>query len=144
MARKYQALDEYLGQVGSTDVDALAPAARRAFWINAYNAMFLRAVSKWHPQTSIRRVPAIDRRVVIHVGEEPLTLAAIRERKILGAGDPRALFALRTGSASGPDERHPPSSPDRPGMARRPHSIRQDRGPAGSRGAGRSRQLSCK
>jgi hypothetical protein len=105
------AIDEYLGQVASTDVAALEPAVQRAFWINAYNAMFLRAVSLWHPKPSIRRIPAIDRRVILHVGSERLTLAAIRERKILGAGDPRALFALRTGSSSGPQTGREPLAP---------------------------------
>ncbi|MBL8897525.1 MAG: DUF547 domain-containing protein [Planctomycetes bacterium] len=97
------ALQEYLDQVAATDVEALAPAQRTAFWINAYNALFLRAVSYWHPLVSTRRFPAIDRRVILHVGAEPLSLAAIRERKLLAGGDPRVLFALRTGSRSGPD-----------------------------------------
>jgi hypothetical protein len=97
------AIEEYLDQVAATDVAALSKEQRTAFWINAYNALFLRAVSLWHPLVSTRRFPAIDRRVVLHVGAEPLSLAAIRERKLLDGGDPRALFALRMGSRSGPD-----------------------------------------
>ncbi|MBK9385006.1 MAG: DUF547 domain-containing protein [Planctomycetes bacterium] len=97
------AVEEYLDQVAATDVAALTPEQRTAFWINAYNALFLRAVSLWHPLVSTRRFPAIDRRVLLHVGAEPLSLAAIRERKLLDGGDPRILFALRTGSRSGPD-----------------------------------------
>lgn len=102
IATEPEALDGYLDRVARTDPEALEPSTRLAFWINAYNAMFLRAVSLWHPLPSTRRVPAIDRRTILHVGGEALTLAAIRERKIFGAGDPRALFALRTGSESGP------------------------------------------
>jgi hypothetical protein len=96
------ALEEYLEQVAATDVAALTAEQQLAFWANAYNALFLRAVSLWHPLPSTRRFPAIDRRVLLYVGEEPLSLAAIRERKLLPLGDPRVLFVLRCGSSSGP------------------------------------------
>lgn len=96
------ALQGYLEQVAATDLAAFSAEQRLAFWVNAYNALFLRAVSLWHPLPSTRRFPAIDRRVLLHVGTEPLSLAAIRERKLLPLGDPRVLFALRCGSSSGP------------------------------------------
>lgn len=102
IAAEPEALEEYLGQVASTDLNQLDAAQLQVFWINAYNALFLRAVTYWHPLRSVRRFPAIDRRVVLYVGDEALTLAGIRERKILAGGDRRALFALRTGSQSGP------------------------------------------
>lgn len=95
-------LELYLEDAADTDVEALSEPERIAFWVNTYNAFFLRAMVLWHPARSMRAIPAWDRRVILYIGQEELSLAALRERKLLATGDPRLLFVLRTGSASGP------------------------------------------
>src|SRR2546423_9639260 len=59
-------LDEYIRQIGLTDVDNRPKNEQLAFWLNAYNALVLRTVidnypaprrSTEYPPRSIRNVP---------------------------------------------------------------------------------------
>lgn len=70
-----------------------------AFYINAYNALFLKAVSDAYPVGSVAQIPDLDTKPRLVAGQN-LSLAQLR-KKITDL-DPRAIFVLMDGTRSGP------------------------------------------
>jgi hypothetical protein len=79
-----------------------APAAAKAFWIDAYNFSALHAVSVRYPVGSPKEVPGFFDREKHEVAGERLTLDAIEREKLGAFGDPRVHFALVCAAASCP------------------------------------------
>jgi hypothetical protein len=71
-----------------------------AFWINAYNALFLKAVADVYPVNSINDIKDLDTAKTRVVGGQSYSFAEMR--KIIADLDPRALFALNDGTRNGP------------------------------------------
>jgi hypothetical protein len=103
-------IDEYVRQLGFTDVDKLTRNEQMAFWLNAYNAMVLRTVidnypaprrSAEYPQRSIRQTPGAFERLTHRVAGRTLTLDQIEQTILPKFNDPRLYFALGRGAVGG-------------------------------------------
>lgn len=104
-------LDEYVGQLAGASprsAPELFPteADRTAYWINAYNALILRAIIDHYPVGSVKDVMAahgIFSRLYFPVGGHKLTLDDIEKGILLKeVHDPRVHFALTCASMSCP------------------------------------------
>jgi hypothetical protein len=92
-----------LATLRGTDAKPLEPDARKAIWINLYNAKVLELILLGHPKASIRDVSRrtsneiFDRKTILYF-EKPMSLNDL-ERKLLGEfKDPRIHFALERGA----------------------------------------------
>jgi hypothetical protein len=70
------------------------------FWINAYNALRLSAIAEAYPLKSIDDIKDFDTAKTHVVAGKKYSFKELRE-KVLSFGDPRALFALTTGTTGG-------------------------------------------
>jgi hypothetical protein len=70
------------------------------FWINAYNAHLLSTIAQAYPIKSVDAIKDFDTAKVHNVAGKNYSFKELRE-KILSFGDPRALFALASGTAGG-------------------------------------------
>ncbi len=75
-------------------------SAELVFWINAYNALRLNAIAQAFPIKSIDEIKDFDTAENYNVAGKVYSFKQLRE-KITSFGDPRALFALPTGTAGG-------------------------------------------
>lgn len=75
-------------------------SAELVFWINAYNALRLNAIAQAYPIKSIDEIKDFDTAEKYVVAGKTYSFKQLRE-KIASFGDPRALFALPTGTAGG-------------------------------------------
>jgi uncharacterized protein DUF547 len=103
-------LDEYVRQIGSTEVDKRTKNEQLAFWLNAYNALVLRTVidnypaprrSTEYPARSIRQTPGAFERLTHRVAGRMLTLDQIEQTILPKFADPRVYFALGRGAVGG-------------------------------------------
>jgi hypothetical protein len=101
-------LDRYIASLDLSpdQLDRMTENDRRAFWINAYNALVLRTVinaypirgkSPAYPPSSVGQIPGAFDRVKHRVGGKVLTLDEI-ENHIASWGDARMLLALGRGT----------------------------------------------
>lgn len=102
-------LDRFVASLATAPAgfDAQSSDARKAFWLNAYNALVLRTViehypirgqSSEYPSNSIRQIPgAFDRRTHRVAGRD-LTLDAIETTVLTELADPRLFLALGRGA----------------------------------------------
>jgi len=101
-------LDRYVASLEQATWVATAPDAdRRAFWINAYNALVLRTVinvypiagkGDGYPAKSIGQIPGAFDKTKHRVAGQVLTLDEIEKTVIAGFGDVRMLIALGRGA----------------------------------------------
>jgi hypothetical protein len=101
-------LDRYVASLEQASWVATAPDAdRRAFWINAYNALVLRTVintypiagkGDGYPAASIGQIPGAFDKTKHRIGGQVLTLDEIEKTVIAGFGDARMLIALGRGA----------------------------------------------
>lgn len=70
------------------------------FWINAYNALFIKAIADAYPVKSPTQIKDLDTAKTRVVGGKSYSFAQMR--RIIAEMDPRALFALLDGTNSGP------------------------------------------
>lgn len=101
-------LDRYVASLEQAAWVANAPDAdRRAFWINAYNALVLRTVinaypiagkSDGYPAKSIGQIPGAFDKTKHRVAGQMLTLDEIEKTVIAGFGDTRMVLALGRGA----------------------------------------------
>jgi hypothetical protein len=75
-------------------------SAELVFWINAYNALRLNAIAQAYPIKSIDEIKNFDTAEKYVVAGKTYSFKQMRD-KIASFGDPRALFALPTGTAGG-------------------------------------------
>jgi len=75
-----------------------------AFWINAYNGLFLKAVADAYPVSSVGQIPGLDTAKTRIVAGKAYSFADLR-KKIAAEFDKRALFALQNGTKGGPRAR---------------------------------------
>lgn len=102
-------LDRYVAslEVAPDQVARMSENDRRAFWVNAYNALVLRTVinaypikgkAPDYPVSSIAQIPGGVDRIKHRVAEQVLTLDEIEKTVIAGFGDGRLVFALGRGA----------------------------------------------
>jgi hypothetical protein len=106
-------LDRYIASLDGSGAAAHAngtPEKRRAFWVNAYNALVLRTVinaypirgkAPQYPSNSIRQIPGAFERATHRVAGRALTLDAIEKEILTPLGDARVFLALGRGSIGG-------------------------------------------
>jgi hypothetical protein len=70
------------------------------FWINAYNAFILNDIAKAYPVKTIDEIKDFDTAKTHNVAGTKYSLKELRE-KVASFGDPRAMFALPSGTAGG-------------------------------------------
>lgn len=102
-------LDRYVASldVAPDRVAQMHETDRRAFWVNAYNALVLRTVinaypirgkAEGYPASSIAQIPGGVDRVRHRVAGQVMTLDDIEKTVIAGFGDGRLVFALGRGT----------------------------------------------
>ena len=103
------ALRDYLKSLGRADPSEPAPAeAKRAFWINAYNALTLEGILRVYPTDSIRDHTAklfgdnIWEDLPLWVGDRGYSLDTIEHQILRKLGDPRIHFAIVCASVGCP------------------------------------------
>jgi hypothetical protein len=106
-------LDRYVASLNSAAATALAggtPEQRKAFWINAYNALVLRTVvdhfpirgrAAPYPSSSIRQIPGAFERPQHRVAGKSVSLDAIEKEMLTQLGDARVFLALGRGAYGG-------------------------------------------
>jgi hypothetical protein len=94
-------LDAYLANVGDADPSKMTPEERKAFYINAYNAVAIQTVLEHYPTKSILDIDGSFKKLTHKVGGEMLTLDAI-ENKLRESNDARIHFAIVCASKSCP------------------------------------------
>lgn len=112
LTRERAALDRYIASldVAPESVVRMAENDRRAFWVNAYNALVLRTVvdaypirgnAREYPASSVAQVPGGFNAIRHRVAGRVLTLDDIENRIIVPCGDARLLLALGRGTIGG-------------------------------------------
>lgn len=94
-------LAAYLANLGDADTKAMAAEERKAFFINAYNAMAVAIVLEKYPVRSIRDIDGSFQSIRRRIGQEMLTLDDI-ENRLRDTGDARIHFAIVCASKSCP------------------------------------------
>lgn len=98
------ALDAVLVEVSAAPVASFSASQKKAFYINAYNALTLDLIADSYPVASIRDLDGgkvWDTRS-FSVGGERLTLNAIENTKLRTLGDPRIHAAINCAAVSCP------------------------------------------
>ncbi len=108
-AQDQQVLASYLAQLSTANPDAQAsPAAKLAFWINAYNAVTVHGILREYPTTSIRNHTAkllgynIWDDLLLTVGGKAYSLNQMEHELLRKMGEPRIHFAIVCASRSCP------------------------------------------
>ncbi len=94
-------LAAYLANLGDARPSAMTSDEKKAFYVNAYNAMAIGIVLDRYPIKSIMDVPGAFRKIERRIGGETLSLDGI-ENKLRALGDPRFHFAIVCVSESCP------------------------------------------
>lgn len=88
--------------IGEAHVASLSRDAQLAFYLDAYNALVVKAVIDRWPIESVMRVPGFFDRARHRMAGRDLTLNELENDVIRGFGEPRVHFALNCASASCP------------------------------------------
>ncbi|HEY4229138.1 MAG TPA: DUF547 domain-containing protein [Thermoanaerobaculia bacterium] len=94
-------LAAYFANLGDANPRDMKPEERKAFYINAYNAMVVAIVLEHSPIASIRGVDGAFQTVRRKVAGELLTLDDV-ENRLRDAGDARIHFAIVCGAKGSP------------------------------------------
>ncbi len=96
-----QLLQNYLAHLSTANPNQSAPpAAKMAFWINAYNAVTIHGILREYPTTSIRNHTAkvfgynIWDDLLLPVGSQNFSLNQMEHEVLRKMGDPRVHFAI--------------------------------------------------
>ena len=108
-----EALDRFLEEAAGVDVGALGPDARKAFYLNLYNAAMLQAVLDRYPLDSVKQIGPepfwIFGHPFIEQGGRTLSLDDVEKGILLEEfADPRIHFAVNCASESCPALRSEP------------------------------------
>lgn len=94
-------LAAYLANLGDADPSKMVADEKKAFYINAYNAVAIQTVLEHSPTKSILDIDGSFKKLTHRVGGEMLTLDAI-ENKLRESNDSRIHFAIVCASKSCP------------------------------------------
>ena len=94
-------LAAYLANLGDARPAAMSADEKKAFYVNAYNAMAIGIVLDSYPLRTIRDVGGAFEKIKRRIGAETLSLDDVEDR-LRGLGDPRFHFAIVCVSESCP------------------------------------------
>jgi len=107
-------LDAFIEKVRNTSISQMSENEKKAFWINAYNALTLRTIIDHYPTKSIRFINfGFVWKVAKHVAQGKHSLANIEHQILRPLGDPRIHFALNCASIGCPKLPNIPFEPQR-------------------------------
>jgi len=113
LEKRSEELDKVIKQIEDADINKYSDLEKKAFWINAYNAITLKVVSKGYKVGSIR---LIDFGFVWKKGRkvagEKHSLGDIEHKIVRPLGDPRIHFALNCASIGCPQLPQKPFYPE--------------------------------
>ena len=95
-------LDRFVASIGRAHPDGWSRDARIAFYVNAYNALTVKAVIDRWPVDSVRRVPGFIDRARHRVAGRAMTLNELENDILRRFGEPRIHFAINCASRSCP------------------------------------------
>ena len=96
-------LTTYIESLASTDPSVLASDdERKAYWINAYNAITLAGILHYYPTRSIRDLPGFWQRITTNCGGQVVSLDQIEHEILRPMGDPHVHMAINCASMSCP------------------------------------------
>jgi len=96
-------LDDFIAQLGVTTPEELgSPAERKAFYINAYNAIAIRGILDGQSPDSLFGRSRFFKRMRFDVLGEPMSLEDIEHERLRPMGDARIHFAIVCASLSCP------------------------------------------
>ena len=95
-------LDGYLHALASAQPDGWASAAQIAFWLNAYNAMIVKAVLEGHTAESVTSRYQMFSHVSLPIAVRSCTPDYVEKTVLHALGEPRVHFALVCASRSCP------------------------------------------
>ena len=75
-------------------------SAELAFWINAYNALRIKAIADAYPINALTQIKTLETEKTRVIAGQNYSFAELRAK--IGAMDKRALFVLMSGDATGP------------------------------------------
>jgi len=105
-------LDAFIEKVGDANISGMSENEKRAFWINAYNALTLRTIIDHYPVKSIRFINfGLVWKMSKHVAREKHSLGNIEHKILRPLGDPRFHFALNCASIGCPKLPNKPFDP---------------------------------
>jgi len=113
-------LAAYLANLGDARPSAMTPDEKKAFYVNAYNAMAIGIVLDRYPIKSIMDVDGAFKKIERRIGGETLSLDGI-ENKLRSQDDPGSTSPS---CASPSPARRSPPAPIRPRGSRRPSTGR--------------------
>lgn len=103
LRRERAALDAYLARLAGVDVQALAgDDERKAYWINAYNAITVAGVLRHYPLRSVRDLAGFWTQTTAVCGGREVSLDQIEHEILRAMGDPRIHMAINCASTSCP------------------------------------------
>jgi hypothetical protein len=103
LLQELQELDACLQSLATVDVGSLASDnERKAYWINAYNAITLAGILRHYPTRSIRDLSGFWQRITANCGGRVVSLDDIEHRILRPLGDPRIHMAINCASRSCP------------------------------------------
>ncbi len=106
-------LDMFIRHIQDINVESLSLEERKAFWINAYNALTLQIVAKKYPVSSIRHIDfGMVWKIKRRVARGKYSLEYIEHEILRPMGDPRIHFAINCASISCPNLPREPFYPD--------------------------------
>jgi Protein of unknown function, DUF547 len=89
------ALNQLIADIQAFPITKSDPNTQKAFWINTYNLMVIKTISKYYPIDSPSDIPDFFTKKIVFVGEEQLSLNEIEKIKLLeNFRDARIHFVL--------------------------------------------------
>lgn len=103
LAHSQAVLESYLESLAMVDPQVLtSEAERKAYWINAYNAITLAGILHHYPTRSIRDLPGFWQNIKTNCGGKLVSLDQIEHQILRPLGDPRVHMAINCASMSCP------------------------------------------
>lgn len=105
--------DKFMDQIETADISGLSDIEKKAFWINAYNAITVDVILKKYPVKSIRRINfGLVWEVPRRAAGKRRSLGHIEHKIIRPLGDPRIHFAINCASIGCPKLPNKPFYPE--------------------------------
>ncbi len=96
-------LNRMLELIERTDPTGASADERKAYWINTYNLLVIRAVLEKYPVASVDEIPGFFSKNFFRIRNESLSLDKIEKEKLMGPfRDPRILLLLCKAGTNGP------------------------------------------
>ena len=106
-------LDDFVASIVNTNIEVFSQNEKKAFWINAYNALTLKTVVDKYPVKSIRLINfGLVWKMPKNVAHGKFSLGDIEHNILRKMGDPRVHFAINCASGGCPKLSQRPFYPE--------------------------------